>query len=216
MDDFGLKVGRYSAVLPTLIDSQVNELQVDVNGRLLVQADISVLIDFLGLNGASDNANILVVGTESGTPGGVARVLRLASDGAVAVQDNGGSLTVDAVDLDIRDLSALQDNIAISDGIDTLVVNPNGSINVATTYERFSQIANASNWMDLANFNAVVPSIAGNDLTLSYLEDGALLGEAVITNYESLDNWNLELKRYIDDDDGSPLQDDNDTNLNLD
>lgn len=40
------------------------------------------------------------------------------------------SLTVTATDLDIRDLSASQDNVAISDGTDTLEVNADGSINI--------------------------------------------------------------------------------------
>jgi len=53
----------------------------------------------------------------------------------ISVDDAGGSLTVDgsvtvsATDLDIRDLSASQDNVAISDGTDTLAVNADGSIN---------------------------------------------------------------------------------------
>jgi hypothetical protein len=40
------------------------------------------------------------------------------------------TITVVATDLDIRDLSASQDNVAISDGTNTLVVEPDGSINV--------------------------------------------------------------------------------------
>lgn len=48
----------------------------------------------------------------------------------VAISDGGGSITVDATDLDIRDLSASQDNVAISDGTDTLEINADGSINV--------------------------------------------------------------------------------------
>lgn len=49
---------------------------------------------------------------------------------ALDVSIANSSLTVDAVDLDIRDLSASQDNVAISDGTDTLEVNADGSINV--------------------------------------------------------------------------------------
>lgn len=37
MNDFGVLVAKYSATLPTLVDSQITELQVDVNGHLLVQ-----------------------------------------------------------------------------------------------------------------------------------------------------------------------------------
>jgi len=53
-----------------------------------------------------------------------------AGAAAVNIQDGGNSITVDATDLDIRDLNASQDNVAISDGTDTLAVNTDGSINV--------------------------------------------------------------------------------------
>ena len=44
-----------------------------------------------------------------------------------------GAIEVTATDLDIRDLDASQDNVAISDGTDTLAVNADGSINVNAT-----------------------------------------------------------------------------------
>jgi len=93
---------------------------------------------------------------------GNAKILVLDAAGALPISDNGGSLTVDASDLDIRDLSettdavtahqggawsvtatatdldirdidAAQDNIAISDGTDTLAINSDGSINSVVT-----------------------------------------------------------------------------------
>lgn len=39
------------------------------------------------------------------------------------------SLTVDAVDLDIRDLSSATDNVAIGDGLNQLTINGDGSLN---------------------------------------------------------------------------------------
>lgn len=59
--------------------------------------------------------------------------LTVNADGSVNVTDNGGSLTVDATNLDVRALSASQDNVAISDGTDTLAVNADGSINSVVT-----------------------------------------------------------------------------------
>jgi hypothetical protein len=60
--------------------------------------------------------------------------LAVNAEGSIRVSDGGGSLTVDATDLDIRDLSASQDNVAISDGTDTLEVNADGSINVQASF----------------------------------------------------------------------------------
>jgi hypothetical protein len=50
--------------------------------------------------------------------------------GSISIDDNGGSITVDATDLDIRDLDHSQDNVAIAQGGNTMVVNADGSINV--------------------------------------------------------------------------------------
>lgn len=88
-----------------------------------------------------DNPTLSVVG------GGVeATALRvtIASDstGLLSVDDNGGSLTVDAVQLDIDDLSAANDNVAISDGTDTLAVNTDGSLNVVVQSSTGTAIAN--------------------------------------------------------------------------
>lgn len=54
----------------------------------------------------------------------------VANGNPVPMSDAGGSLTVDAVDLDIRDLSDATDSVSIGDGTDTLAVNTDGSINV--------------------------------------------------------------------------------------
>lgn len=85
--------------------------------------------------------------------------LAVNADGSVNVTDNGGSLTVDAnnldirdlafatdkvdvsgsavtvsaTDLDIRDLSHTQDSVKVGDGADFLAVNADGSINVVIT-----------------------------------------------------------------------------------
>lgn len=51
-----------------------------------------------------------------------------AGAAAVNIQDGGNSLTVDATDLDIRDLNHAQDNVAIAQGGNTLGVQADGSI----------------------------------------------------------------------------------------
>lgn len=54
----------------------------------------------------------------------------------VPVSDAGGSLTVDATDLDIRDLLHTQDSVKIGDGTDFLAVNTDGSINAVIVSEQ--------------------------------------------------------------------------------
>jgi len=56
-----------------------------------------------------------------------------AHQGGSWTVDVGNTVTVQATDLDIRDLDAAQDNVAISDGTDVLAINADGSINVGNT-----------------------------------------------------------------------------------
>lgn len=56
--------------------------------------------------------------------------LLINADGSLNATINNASLVVTATDLDIRDLSATQDNVAISDGTDTLAIAADGSIAV--------------------------------------------------------------------------------------
>lgn len=53
-----------------------------------------------------------------------------AGASAVNIQDGGNSITVDAVDLDIRDLDASNDNIAISDGVTEVGVTLSNELKV--------------------------------------------------------------------------------------
>ena len=52
---------------------------------------------------------------------------------AVNIQDGGNSITVDAVDLDVRDLTHVSDSVKIGDGTDFLAINADGSINVVVS-----------------------------------------------------------------------------------
>lgn len=63
----------------------------------------------------------------------VSQALTVNADGSVNITDNGASLTVDATNLDIRNLSDAQDKVAIGDGTDTLEINADGSINSVVT-----------------------------------------------------------------------------------
>lgn len=80
-----------------------------------------------------------------------------STGGAIHVSDAGGSLTVDATDLDIRDLSHTQDSIQIGDGTDLMAVNADGSINAVVTATQ----------LDIDDLNAT------DDAVQSWLYDGA-------------------------------------------
>lgn len=87
-----------------------------------------------------------------------------AGANAVNIQDGGNSITVDAVDLDVRNLSASQDNIAISDGTDSLAINTDGSINV--------KIVDGTPGTSINSYNTVANVAGGANSTHTYTSTG--------------------------------------------
>jgi fructose-specific phosphotransferase system component IIB len=61
---------------------------------------------------------------------------------AVNIQDGGNSITVDAADLDIRDLTHVSDSVKIGDGTDFLAINSDGSINAVVQDEPGTEVVN--------------------------------------------------------------------------
>jgi hypothetical protein len=74
------------------------------------------------------------VTTGSGTIGaGTLRVVLATDQPVIPISDNAGSLTVDATNLDIRDLTHVSDSVKVGDGTDFLAVNGDGSINAVVS-----------------------------------------------------------------------------------
>jgi len=66
--------------------------------------------------------------TQPGVDIGDVTVNNASGAGSVNIQDGGNSITVDAVDLDIRNLSHTQDSVKVGDGSDFLTVETLGNI----------------------------------------------------------------------------------------
>jgi len=133
-------------VLSTLtpIEGDWSSFRSNAKGALWVELDPTNPV-VISDGGGSITIDGTVAATQSGvwdigtvtTLTGITNDVNIADGGnVISIDDAGGSITVDgsvtvtATDLDIRNLSASQDNVAISDGTDTLAVNTDGSINV--------------------------------------------------------------------------------------
>ena len=69
--------------------------------------------------------------------------------------------------------------------------------------------------MELGNFNRVVPSFTNDAITMSYYEDDAKIGQVEV-RYINEKDWEFNLERYINDDNGDVLLDDDGEPLFLD
>jgi len=193
-------VGPLGEKIDSITDSHgVNRLAVD--GMFTAEVDVQVDVDIDGYYDAANNPdpdNIGIIGhTRSSSTDETKQKERITA--------KRGTVDTDTVSMD----ASLHDQ----SGNAYTSVNP---VPVSSTYDKFFNLIAASKWMKEANYNSVVPTFSGNDLTLRYQEDDAILGDAIITNYVSLNSWQLTLLRYLDDDDGSILQDDDGSALNLD
>jgi len=194
-------VDKMGNKIDNVVDNNgVNRLAVD--GQFHAEVDVQVDVDIDGFYDPTTNPdpdNIGIIGhTRSNPTGQPQQQQRITAIRGTGVDNDNVSQDV-----------SLHDN----NGNRYDAANP---LPVVGSFEKFFDIVSSSNWMDLATYDQVVPTYTNSNttLTLAYLEDGALLGEAVI-NYTSLTTWDIVLKRYIDDDDGTPLLDDDGTNLNL-
>jgi hypothetical protein len=112
--------------------SNANPVPVsDAGGSLTVDATD---LDIRDLAFATDKVDVTgsEVSLDSATLAALESITVQNGAGAAAVniQDGGNSITVDAIDLDIRDLTHVSDSIKIGDGTDFLAINADGSINV--------------------------------------------------------------------------------------
>lgn len=117
------------------------------------------------------NASIAV--TQSGT-WNIGTVASITAD--VNIADGGNSITVDAVNLDIRDLTHVSDSIKIGDGTDFLAVAADGSI--AITDNGGSLTVDAVN-LDIRDLTAATDSVS------SWLKDGT--GTAITSTGGAID-----------------------------
>jgi hypothetical protein len=191
---------QYGNAIDSVRDSNgINRLAVD--GQFHAEVDVQVDVDVDGYYDPTTNPdpdNVGLIGhTRSTDTDQTDQVQRITA--------KRGTVDTDTVSQDV----SLHDGNGNS-------YSPENPIPTSSTYEKFIALISASNWMKLANYDSVVPSFIGSNLILTYREDGALLGEAVVTNYASVNGWDLKLNRYIDDDDGAQLLDDDNTPLNLD
>jgi hypothetical protein len=73
----------------------------------------------------------------------------------------------------------------------------------------------SSSWLKLANYDEMQTSLVGFTTSLIFKESGNTIGLAEIY-FEGPENWNVLLKRYLNDDGGALLLDDDGTPLTLD
>lgn len=192
---------QYGNAIDSVRDSNgINRLAVD--GQFHAEVDVQVDVDVDGYYDPTTNPdpdNIGLIGhTRSEDTDQTDQVQRITA--------KRGTTDTDTVSQDV--------SIHDHNGNRFDIGNP---LPVTGSFEKFFELISASNWMKLANYDEIVPTYsAGNTiLTLAYKEDGVTIGEAVIT-YTSLTGWTMKLNRYINDDDGSQLLDDDNTPLNLD
>lgn len=202
MGDFSMLIARYNASLPTLTDGHVVGLQVDVNGRLLVQADVSVLIDAMGLNGAGDTSNIMVVGTEDGTGTGTKHVLKVASDGQLITKIGDGSEFFQVAEVGDAPKKGIQ-ALAYKDSTGNLVLpqlNAAGEIKVSTTAGATGTEAyNATDDLAAAGDGLVVITAAATPFVTAYTKAVPAGNTLYIYGYEWCCDQNADAQLITDD-----------------
>lgn len=133
----GVAMGTDGTDLFIIKTNASGELQVGVVGTVAVTAtalDIRALSAADVVTAEQGTSPWVVSGTVAATQSGVwdigtvTTLTGITND--VNIADGGNSITVDAVDLDVRDLTHTTDSVKIGDGTDFLAIETDGSINV--------------------------------------------------------------------------------------
>lgn len=94
-------------------------------------------------------------------------------------------------------------------------VHEDGSIfSKANSYQSIFGLLTNSNFLKLANYDQIIPSVNGDTITMQYYESSALIAVAELRFVSYLD-WDLTLRVYLNNDNGDILQDDNDVPILL-
>ncbi|NLW16071.1 MAG: hypothetical protein GX033_00125 [Firmicutes bacterium] len=124
-----------------------------------------------------------------GLDNGLDQSIKVDATGAVAIQNDGGSLTVDATDLDIRDLNNATDNVLVygSDGVDNqpLLTDATGALAIQDNGGSLTVDATDLDIRDLDNTTDSV-LVYGNDgdNNVALLTDAnGVLQVAVVSSY---------------------------------
>lgn len=142
------------------------------------------------------------------------------------VQLSDGSIDIGTVNAELEvqlshkdndpDAGDVHDSVRIGDGTDQLEINPDGSINIINnSYDKIFALLVNANFLKLGNYDKVIPTFVGNITTINYYESGAHIAKAEIRYVNNID-WDMTLEAYINNDNGSILEDDDDNPLILD
>lgn len=140
---------------------------VDASG-ITITVDIDQYVD--GYTITSGEKGIVAMGSD-GT-----NLFFLATDssGVLAIQDNGSSITVDASNLDIRDLTHVSDSVKVGDGTDFLAINGDGSINVVSSGMSVQDFTYGTQAVAKSASATVVSYTPGSTKNVTSVEVGAL------------------------------------------
>lgn len=105
-----------------------------INGDGSINATISATdLDIRDLSQATDSVSVFQATHDNLNLNANLQVgdADVANGNPVPISDAGASITVDAVDFDIRDLTHASDSVKVGDGTDFLAINADGSINTS-------------------------------------------------------------------------------------
>jgi hypothetical protein len=176
-----MTLDRKQLMVITDPSTDANRLGIDASGYITANINGTVTVDATDLDIRDLDANQDNVAISDGTD-----TLAVNYDGSINITDNGGSITVDgtvgisgtvtvqATDLDIRDLTHASDSVKVGDGTEFLAVNADGSINV--------NIVSSTITGEIHDFDQAGSVGAGSSSNHDYTVSNTMLLESVIVS----------------------------------
>lgn len=140
-----------AAPLPSNLDFEqcIRGAYIDATGQLRTTAEITaplsvngeVLVDIR----AEDGDSVLLAGTTNGSPSGTVQYVLVNPDGSINVNASISAFSISSVDQGSPNTINNAWPVKVTDGTDTLSINPDGSLNVANVTNVIAATATLTN-----------------------------------------------------------------------
>jgi hypothetical protein len=143
----------------------------------------------------------------------------------VPVELTDGSISIGTVNAELEvqlshkdgdpDSGDVADSVQVGDEATIAKVDPKNRSWSMNRYEKLLGILANANWMKLGDFDQVVPTFTEDNAVLAYMQNNVVIGEAFF-RFVSDTDWDIKLRKYINNANGDKLLDDDGEPLLLD
>ncbi len=138
------------------------------------------------------------------------------SDGSVNIGTVNAELEVQLSHIaNSPDAGDVADSVQVGDGEETLQITDAGEAYVNNGYQSLMPLISTIPWVSKSNYDEIQPQFNGDEVTLDYRENNAVIGQVILNFNRETGIWNFTSESFLVNPDGDRLLDDTGTGFEL-